>query len=148
MISGNSLSQINERFPTKFKAHPFAFKIWWFIYILFFMFVLFGLLPSQQSSWLIVDRIGLLFVFKSAAAVLWMYFYTANNIWLSTIFVWISWAIALAIYIRLGIHYGDFGIGRLIPGSLDYSHLLKLFDFFLIVAQFHFLGISKEGDYT
>lgn len=89
-LSDLNVGDVSRKYPTDITPASYAFSIWGVIYTFVALFSIYQALPSQQSSSLIWEKIGLLFSLSCVFNVLWIIIFvqaTEASTWISTFFI-------------------------------------------------------------
>lgn len=89
-LSELGVGDVSRKYPTDITPASYAFSIWGVIYTFVGLFCIYQALPSQQSSVLLWEKIGLLFSLSCVFNVLWIIIFvqaTEAATWVSTIFI-------------------------------------------------------------
>lgn len=84
IVKQNTIPQITEKYKSLFVPAPFTFSIWIVLYILFFVYAIYQLLPSQKGKELF-DDIALPFMISITLGIWWGITYHFELIGLSMI---------------------------------------------------------------
>jgi hypothetical protein len=94
---GKSIGEITLQYHTLFTPANYAFSIWGIIYFTFIIYAIYQLLPAQQNK-LLYDKISTPLIFVNTLSILWILAFQFNHIGLSTLIIFIMWAIGFWLF--------------------------------------------------
>lgn len=102
LIGGQVTADVSDANFTLITPAGYVFAIWGIIYLLLAVFVIYQLLPSQQTR-AFHKQVGWLFVLSSILNVVWLFAWQYEQLPLSVLIMFLLLGSLIAIYLRLNV---------------------------------------------
>lgn len=101
-FNGKTTASISDQFPVLFVPAGYVFAIWGAIYLGWFAFAIYQLLPAQRTN-ARLKRIGWLFAMTGLANAAWLFAWHYGQFLLSVVIMLALLSLLIAIYTRLDV---------------------------------------------
>ncbi len=118
-LNGKTTGEISDLYSNLFTPAGYVFSIWGAIYLLLLIFILYQILPKQETKFL--TKISYLFVLSSIANIVWIFLWHYEQITLSIIPMLVLLTALIAIYLRLQIGHSDVSLSEKLAVHLPFS---------------------------
>ena len=123
LIGGQATADVSDANPTLITPAGYVFAIWGVIYLLLAVFVIYQMLPSQQTK-VFQKQIGWLFVLSSILNIVWLFTWQYEQLLLSVLIMFLLLGTLIAIYLRLDVGRAKVGMAERLAVHVPFSTYL------------------------
>ncbi len=123
LIGGQTTADVSDANPTLITPAGYVFAIWGVIYLLLAVFVIYQMLPSQQTK-AFQEKIGWLFVLSSILNIVWLFTWQYEQLLLSVLIMFLLLGTLIAIYLRLDVGRAKVGMAERLAVHVPFSTYL------------------------